>query len=128
MTVRIRHITIDCADPYRLSLFWSAVTGYQEAPNDPNLPTHDQALILAPDGSAGLLFIRVPEPKSVKNRIHFDVQPLDASRDEEVERVLALGASQVDDFRRPDGTGWVTVADPEGNEFCIERSATERAE
>ncbi|WP_433089591.1 VOC family protein [Dactylosporangium sp. CA-052675] len=128
MTVRIRHITIDCADPYRLSLFWSAVTGYQEAPNDPNLPTHDQALILAPDGSAGLLFIRVPEPKSVKNRIHFDVQPLDASRDEEVERVLALGASQVDDFRRPDGTGWVTVADPEGNEFCIERSAAERAE
>ncbi|WP_433604447.1 VOC family protein [Dactylosporangium sp. CA-139114] len=128
MTVRIRHITIDCADPYRLSLFWSAVTGYQEAPNDPNLPTHDQALILAPDGSAGLLFIRVPEPKSVKNRIHFDVQPLDASRDEEVERVLALGASQVDDFRRPDGTGWVTLADPEGNEFCIERSAAERAE
>ncbi|GAA3454256.1 MULTISPECIES: VOC family protein [Dactylosporangium] len=127
MTVRIRHITIDCADPYRLSLFWSAVTGYQEAPNDPNLPTHDQALILAPDGSAGLLFIRVPEPKSVKNRVHFDVQPLDATRDEEVERVLALGASQVDDFRRPDGTGWVVVADPEGNEFCIERSAAERA-
>ncbi|MFI5907843.1 VOC family protein [Dactylosporangium sp. NPDC051541] len=127
MTVRIRHITIDCADPYRLSLFWSAVTGYQEAPNDPNLPTHDQALILAPDGSAGLLFIRVPEPKSVKNRVHFDVQPLDATRDEEVQRVLALGASQVDDFRRPDGTGWVLVADPEGNEFCIERSAAERA-
>ncbi|WP_433223488.1 VOC family protein [Dactylosporangium sp. CS-047395] len=126
MTVRIRHITIDCADPYRLSLFWSAVTGYQEAPNDPNLPTHDQALILAPDGSAGLLFIRVPEPKSVKNRIHFDVQPLDATRDEELERVLALGASQVDDFRRPDGTGWVVVADPEGNEFCIERSPAER--
>ncbi|WP_433065503.1 VOC family protein [Dactylosporangium sp. CS-033363] len=126
MTVRIRHITIDCADPYRLSLFWSAVTGYQEAPNDPNLPTHDQALILAPDGSAGLLFIRVPEPKSVKNRVHFDVQPLDATRDEELKRVLALGASQVDDFRRPDGTGWVVVADPEGNEFCIERSQGER--
>ncbi|WP_432824823.1 VOC family protein [Dactylosporangium sp. CA-092794] len=128
MTVRIRHITIDSADPYRLSLFWTAVTGYTEQPNDPNLPTHDQALILAPDGSAGLLFIRVPEPKSGKNRVHLDVQPLDATRDAEVERVLALGASLVSDFRRPDGTGWAVMADPEGNEFCIERSAAERLE
>ncbi|MGI5241290.1 VOC family protein [Dactylosporangium sp. CA-139066] len=126
MTVRIRHITFDCADPYRLSLFWSAVTGYEEQPNDPNLPTHDEALILATDGSAGLLFIRVPEPKAVKNRVHLDVQPLDATRDTEIDRILALGASLVGDFRRPDGTGWAVLADPEGNEFCVERSAAER--
>ena len=126
MTVRIRHITIDCADPYRLSLFWSAVTGYMEQPNDPNRPDHDEALILATDGSAGLLFARVPEPKAVKNRVHLDVQPLDATRDTEIDRILALGASLVGDFRRPDGTGWATLTDPEGNEFCVERSAAER--
>ena len=123
----LRHITVDCADPYRLAQFWSAVTGYREDPADPNRPDQDEALIQAPDGSAGLLFIRVPEAKSVKNRVHLDVQPTDATRDEEVERILGLGATLVGDFRKEDGTGWATLADPEGNEFCVERSAAERA-
>ncbi len=70
-----------------------------------------------------LLFIAVPEGKTVKNRIHFDIQPTDRSRDEEVERLLSLGATLVADHRRPDGSGWVTLADIEGNEFCVERSA-----
>jgi predicted enzyme related to lactoylglutathione lyase len=52
--------------------------------------------------------------------------PDDRTRDEEVERLLGLGATMVADHRRPDGGGWVTLADPEGNELCIERSAAER--
>jgi predicted enzyme related to lactoylglutathione lyase len=69
----------------------------------------------------------VPESKTVKNRVHLDLMPTDRTRDEEVERLLGIGATLVADHRRPDGLGWVVLADPEGNEFCIERSAAERA-
>jgi predicted enzyme related to lactoylglutathione lyase len=80
---------------------------------------------MLPEGPE-ILFIQVPEGKAGKNRLHLDLQP-DIRRDEEVERLLGLGAALVDDQRRPDGTGWVVLADPEGNEFCVERSAAERA-
>ena len=80
-----------------------------------------------PHTSHGLLFIPVPEGKTVKNRVHLDLQPTDGTRDELVERALALGATVVEDHRRDDGGGWVTMADPEGNEFCVERSAAESA-
>ena len=69
----------------------------------------------------------MPEPKTVKNRLHLDLVPVDRTRDEEVDRVLGLGAVLVDDCRRPDGTGWAVLADPEGNEFCVLRSEAERA-
>ena len=68
----------------------------------------------------------VPEPKAVKNRVHLDIQPPTGTRDAFVERMLTLGATVHEDHRRPDGTGWVTLRDPEGNEFCVERSAPER--
>jgi len=122
MTSLIRHVTIDCADAYALATFWSKVLGQplheEDEPGDP------EALIEA----AGVLFVTVPETKTVKNRIHFDLQPQDRTRDEEVERLLALGATVADDRRKPDGTGWVVMADPEGNEFCVERSQAERGE
>ncbi len=127
MTVKIRQITFDCADPHRLAHFWSQVTGYGEDPEDPNLPEHTEALLTTPDGWHRLLFIRVPEGKTVKNRVHLDVAPIDRTRDEEVQRILGLGATLFEDHRKPDGTGWVVLADPEGNEFCVERSPTERA-
>ncbi len=65
----------------------------------------------------------MPDEKSVKNRLHFDLRPRTGSRDEEVERVLGIGATHVADFvdEYGPGTGWVTLADPEGNEFCILR-------
>jgi predicted enzyme related to lactoylglutathione lyase len=64
----------------------------------------------------------------VKNRIHLDLRPRTGTRDEELERLLAHGASQVADLRDArDGTGWVVLADPEGNEFCILRSDGERS-
>lgn len=69
----------------------------------------------------GILFIRVPEAKTVKNRVHLDWQPTERSRDDEVERVIALGAKLHEDHRTADGRGWVTLRDPEGNEFCVEQ-------
>jgi len=85
-------------------------------------------MIVSPDSGHRVLFIEVPERKSVKNRIHFDLVPTDRTRDEEVERVLGLGATQVADHRGiyGPGSGWVILADPEGNEFCILRSDAER--
>jgi predicted enzyme related to lactoylglutathione lyase len=68
----------------------------------------------------------VPEGKTAKNRLHLDLGPTDATRDDAVERALTAGASVLADHRREDGTGWVTLADPEGNEFCIERGDLER--
>jgi predicted enzyme related to lactoylglutathione lyase len=127
MTVELRSITIDCADHYALMQFWSGVTGWPQDPDNPNDPGDPESLLVAPDRRLQLLFIPVPEAKTVKNRVHLDVVPVEGSRDEEVERLLGLGATIVGDHRRPDGSGWVTLADPEGNEFCVERSATERA-
>ncbi|MER6047904.1 VOC family protein [Streptomyces sp. NPDC001793] len=124
MASRVRHLTFDCSDVYRLGRFWAAVLDGALADDD--APGDPEALVTA-QGSA-LLFLAVPEGKAVKNRLHVDLQPQDRSRDEEVARVLALGATLVADHRRPDGTGWVTLADPEGNEFCVERSAAERAQ
>ncbi|KAA1424886.1 VOC family protein [Mumia zhuanghuii] len=134
MSSRISHTTIDAHDAYAQSEWWKQVlVGYTDVPGDPNEPGHEECMIVPPaDGSAGaagpVLFIEVPEGKSIKNRIHLDLRPTDRSRDAEVERVLALGATQLGDFRRPDGTGWITLADPEGNEFCILRSDAEVAE
>jgi hypothetical protein len=59
------------------------------------------------------------EGKTVKNRVHLDLRPADRTHEQEAERILALGAAQLADRRRPDGSGWITLADPEGNEFCI---------
>ena len=127
MTSRPRNITFDCADAWLLVNFWSQVTGYQEDPENPNQPGDPEQYLAGLDGQPGLLFIPVPEPKTVKNRVHLDLVPIDRTRDEEVERLLGIGAALVADHRRPDGTGWVVLADPEGNELCIERSAAERA-
>ena len=124
MTLRIRSITFDCANPFRLAEFWEQATGYAEDPDNRNHPEDPEGLLVSPDGSASILFIRVPEVKQSKNRLHLDLTAADSSaqkRDEEIDRLLALGATVVDDLRRPDGKGWVVLGDPEGNEFCVER-------
>jgi predicted enzyme related to lactoylglutathione lyase len=126
MAVRIAHTTIDARDAYRQSVWWGELLGFAEDPDDPNLPGHEENMIFSPDGSVRLLFIDVPEGKQVKNRIHFDLVPTDRTREEEVERVLELGATVIADRRHPDGSGWVVLADPEGNELCILRSDAER--
>jgi hypothetical protein len=125
MVSYISHLTIDADDPYALSRWWSDVLDFHEDPDDPNLPEHEECMILSPDGATKLLFIAVPDEKVVKNRLHLDLRPADGVRDQELERLLALGATQVADLRTPDGLGWVVLADPEGNEFCILRSMAE---
>ena len=119
MTSRISHTAIDAIDAYAQSVFWSQVLDFVADPDDPNEPGHQECLITSRDLSQLLLFITVPDAKKVKNRVHFDLRPADGTREQEVDRLLALGATHVADFRRPDGSGWVTLADPEGNEFCV---------
>jgi hypothetical protein len=124
MSASIHNIVVDCRAPWQLAQFWSDVLA---RPVDPENAPADDEVGIPLDASAGeLLFLAVPEPKTVKNRLHLCLQP-DGPRDEEVERLLGIGATLVDDQRRPDGTGWAVLADPEGNEFCILRSAAERA-
>jgi hypothetical protein len=122
---RISHVTIDCRDAYALSRWWSQVLPMSEDPEDPNEPGHEECMIFSEDGRTRLLFIEVPEPKSIKNRLHLDLRPLDGTREQEVERLVGHGATQLGDHRRPDSSGWVTLADPEGNEFCILRGDLE---
>jgi len=119
MTSRISHTSFDAHDAYAQSVFWSQVLDFVEDPDDPNEPGHEECLITSRDLTQLLLFITVPDSKKVKNRVHLDLRPTHGTREQEVERVVSLGATQIGDFRRPDGSGWITLADPEGNEFCI---------
>jgi predicted enzyme related to lactoylglutathione lyase len=119
VTSRISHTSFDAHDSYAQSVWWAQVLDWAEDPDDPNLPEHEECLILSADRSQMLLFIRVPDDKVSKNRLHFDLRPVEGTREEEIERLVGLGATQLGDFRRPDGTGWITLADPEGNEFCV---------
>ena len=123
MTSTVRHVTFDCLDPYALGAFWAQVVGGRLQDDD---QPGDPAALVTHTGTP-LLFEQVPDGKSVKNRVHLDLQPA-RPRDQEVRRLLALGATLVADRTRPDGTGWVVLADPEGNELCVERSAGERGE
>ena len=116
-------LAIDCVDPAALTRFWAEALDYQHLPGD----DPDEVAIVPKDGrGTQLLFLRVPEEKSVKNRLHLDLRPEDQAA--EVERILALGATRVD-IGQGEQT-WVVLADPEGNEFCILRNLTaeERAQ
>jgi uncharacterized protein YndB with AHSA1/START domain len=108
----IANVTIDCADAARLAGFWAAALGYVPAGGGP-----DWAALEEPSGAGPrLLFMRVPEPKVVKNRVHLDLNVED--RLAEAERLVALGARQLRTVA--EGAGWMVMADPEGNEFCIQ--------
>ncbi|MGI8626150.1 MAG: VOC family protein [Geodermatophilaceae bacterium] len=127
MTALISHTSFDSLDPYAMAVFWGKVLGFSQDPDHPDEPGDEECMIFSADGAQRLLFIEVPDTKQVKNRLHLDLRPAEGTRDEELERLLDLGARTVDDRRRPDGSGWVVLADPEGNEFCILRSDAERA-
>jgi len=120
MTSRISHTTVDAIDAYAQSVWWSKVLDFIEDPDDPNEPGHELCPIMSRDRTQVLLFIEVPDgEKQVKNRLHLDLRPVNGTRDEEVARLVAMGATRAGDFRRADGRGWVTLTDPEGNEFCV---------
>ncbi len=124
MPSTVRHVTFDCSDPYRLAQFWADVLDGELHPED---QPGDPEAVVQSAANPTLLFQQVPEGKTVKNRLHLDLQPRGIRRDDEVERLRGIGATVVGDHRRPDGSGWVTMADIEGNEFCVERSDLERA-
>lgn len=106
-------VTIDCANPRTLASFWEQVLDYKRTHDE-----DDEVVIEPRDGSGdALLFLKVPDAKKVKNRIHLDLKPTDQAA--EVERVKGLGATEVD-IGQGD-VSWVVLADPEGNEFCILR-------
>jgi catechol 2,3-dioxygenase-like lactoylglutathione lyase family enzyme len=115
MTLRIECLTIDCSDPQLLASFWESALGYRRDYQDDT-----EIVLAAPAGSEStdLLFLRVPDAKQVKNRLHLDLRPGD--RDAEVARLESLGASRVEIGQKGDES-WVVMADPEGNEFCILR-------
>lgn len=126
MTSRISHTTFDCTDSFALSKWWSEVLGYGDIPDDPNTPGDEECMIVDPISGHRLLFVETGDVRHGKNRIHLDLVPTDRTRDEEIRRVLALGGIEVADRRNPDGTGWMVLADPEGNEFCVLRNDAER--
>jgi catechol-2,3-dioxygenase len=103
-------VVVDCRDPRAQAQFWSAVLDL------PIFHEADDELCVGAEGrEPELTFVPVPESKTGKNRLHIDLAPDD--QEEEVERLLGLGASRVDV-----GQGdqpWVVLADPEGNEFCV---------
>ncbi|KAB2970981.1 VOC family protein [Streptomyces sp. SS1-1] len=119
----LHNVAIDCADAYELAGFWSRVTG---CPLHPDAGPGDREVQVSLAEGPALYFNQVPEPKTVKNRLHLCLRP-ETTREQEVDRLLGLGATLVGDLRDPDGAGWVVLADPEGNEFCVLRSESDRA-
>jgi hypothetical protein len=128
MVSRVSNTGINCDNPFELSEWWKSVVGYSDLPGDPNEAGDEECMIVDLDTRHRLLFTQVNELQDAEGRIHLDLAPVDRRRDEEIERVLGLGASEVADRRNPDGTGWMVLADPAGNLFCIVRSDEERNE
>ena len=120
MNATIHNITFDCADARAQAQFWAAVTGGTAEQRD-DTPGHVEYVVLpAAAGTPRLYFTTVPEQKQVKNRVHLDLDPPDHGQQAELARLAGLGARVTN--HQPPGAGWVTLADPEGNEFCLEPS------
>jgi hypothetical protein len=113
-----RNVTFDCTDPRIVAQFWAALTGWTL--HEEGIWDGHEEYRVGPgdDGTMRLYFVGVPESKVIKNRLHLDVVPMDGSQRDEIARLVRLGASIVDD--QPADVGWVILADPEGNEFCVE--------
>jgi hypothetical protein len=133
VTSRFEWLTIDSVDPRRLAKFWCDVLGYVvyedrngtavEIGPGPEQPGEQRLAELRGGPSVpSMAFVRVPEAKNVaKNRLHFELCPIDSDQRTELDRLLALGATKTD-VGQGDGRSWVVLADPEGNEFCLARS------
>ncbi len=118
MASRTSNFCIDAADPWAQVHWWAKVLDDFVLDESEMSPDDEECWLSGPDGRE-LIFLRVPEPKAVKNRMHVCVRPTDRSREEEVERLLGLGATMFDDRRTAPDKGWAVLADPEGNEFCV---------
>lgn len=122
MSVRWQCICVDSTEPSRPATFWEQALGWRRTHDSP-----DEVVLEPPKGSRedgvspDLLFLRVPETKTVKNRLHLDLRPDDQAA--EVARLESLGARRVD-IGQDAGVSWVVMADPDGNEFCVLRALT----
>ena len=122
MDIRIQAVAVDATDPAALADFWAAALGWRRT-----YDTVEEVVLEPPAGSKedgvspDIVILRVPEAKSVKNRLHLDLRPKDQTA--EVTRLEGLGATRVDVGQGPDVT-WVVLADPQGNEFCVLRALT----
>jgi hypothetical protein len=104
-------VVVDARDPVALGQWWANALGWVVVDED----SDEIEIRPSPERLPGLLFGQVPEPKTIKNRLHLDFRPTD--RDAEVARLLALGATRADVGQGDEP--WVVLADPEGNEFCV---------
>jgi len=130
MTCRVTEINVDCTDPGALAGFWCAALGYtvleatdglvEVGPERGSNAELLEAVRRAPVAPS-MFFALVPEGKTVKNRLHLDLSPIDCTQTEEVARLELLGARRAD-VGQTGAESWVVMADPEGNEFCVLRS------
>ena len=123
MTSKLTELAIDCAAPPGLARFWCSVLDYEVQDEADGIITIGSPMVPEGKNRRGpvpptLTFAHVPEGKTVKNRLHLDVNPTDREQDEEVRRLLDLGARPAD-VGQGDDVSWVVLADPEGNEFCV---------
>ena len=122
MSLRIQCICVDTCDPARLATFWQEALGWRRTHEDA-----DEVVLEPPNGSSedgvvpDLLFLRVPESKVRKNRLHLDLRPED--QDAEVARLEHLGARRASVGQGAD-VSWIVLEDPDGNEFCVLRPLT----
>jgi len=116
VAARLTEISIDARDPRALARFWGEVLGWPVTDDERGLSWISET----GDYTARplIVFAPVPEPKTVKNRLHLDVIPSGVDQYQELERLLALGATRADVGQGVD-VSWVVLADPEGNEFCL---------
>lgn len=126
MTSRFTELVVDSHDPERLAAFWCAVLDFKVIDRSQGkveigswVPTVEE--VRARQMPPAVVFIQVPEGKVVKNRLHLDVSPIDGSTEDEVARLLRLGATRTDVGQGPN-RNWVVMADPEGNEFDVLRT------
>ena len=122
MAARFTELIVDAADPPSLARWWAQVLGWQVVDED------DAAVEIRDPGGAlpTMVFVPAAEPKTAKNRLHVDVSPAGCEQQEELARLLALGARRVDVGQGDDVT-WIVLADPEGNELCLLRRPVEPA-
>lgn len=119
MDIRIQCLCVDSAEPRKIASFWEGALGWRRTFDE-----DDQVCIEPPKGSPedgvapDILFLKVPEAKAAKNRLHLDLRPKDQAA--EVARLEALGARRVDVGQGTET--WVVLADPDGNEFCVLRA------
>ncbi len=116
MPVRLHHIVIDAHDLPKLARFWTQALGWKV------LSEREREIVIGTDENApvGICFMPVTDQKIVKNRVHLDITTEAQDRDQEIDRLLGLGAQRVD-VGQTGKESWTVLADPEGNEFCVIR-------